>query len=298
MNLFKLLTLTLAIGSLALAQQEMQAERQYPAGTTLKNSYFGVQVTVPKGLQGQFVEEGGVQLLALGDGQGLGGVLFFQNGVAPAAYQRLMSEPFSLGQATFQPAEQPRTQGTTVSVFMQEQSSGAVIQLSALQGQGGSSILAMITSAEGTVEALGPASRLVLGSIRFVNSTISQAPANLKQNWQNQLAGRLLSSSRANNSNSQNGLAASNSETKLALCRDGRYAFQSNSQVSVSAGDFSTFSNDSSQSEGTWRLEFANQNGAIIALTENGLQRRMNVRLNGNTLLLDGRPMGISASGC
>jgi hypothetical protein len=298
MKPFQALTLILTIGSLALAQQEMQVERQYPGGTALKNSYFGVQVTVPKGLQGQFLEESGVQLLALGDGQGLGGVLFFQHGVAPAAYQRLMSEPFNLGQATFQPAEQPRTQGTTVSVLMQEQSSGAVVQLLALQGPGGSSVLAMITTAEGTVEALGPASRLVLGSLRFVNSVIAQAPANLKQNWQNQLSGRLLSSSRANNSNSQNGLAASNSETKLALCRDGRYAFQSTSQVSVSAGDFSTFSNDSSQSEGIRKLEFANQNGAIIALTENGLQRRMNVRLSGSSLLLDGKIMSVGASGC
>lgn len=298
MKLFQALTLTLTISSLALAQQEMQVNLQYPAGTQLKNSYFGVQFTVPSGWIAQFAEEGGVQALALGHPDGYAAVLVFQHGLSAANYQQALSKPFPFDNVTFQPSAPAKQQGNLVSVFGQEPSSGGEAQIGAVLGQTGSSVLMLVIGAAGSSDFTIQGFKQMQNNLRFVAPLAAQGATNLRQTWQNRLAGRLLASSNTSTSSSQNGLGATNSSTRLLLCRDGRYGFETTSQASVSAGDFSALSKDGSSSEGTWKLEFVNQNGAILALTENAQQRRVNVRLAGNNLLLDGRAVNVNAGGC
>jgi hypothetical protein len=60
----------------------------------------------------------------------------------------------------------------------------------------------------------------------------------------------------------------------------------------------SSTSQDSSNSAGTWKVEFVSPAGAILTLTEKAQQRRVNLRMVGNNLLLDGRAVSLGAGGC
>ena len=297
-NLVLLTSVLLAVG---IGQaQEMEPGREFAAGSSPKNRYFGVQVRVPAGFVAQLAEENGVQALGMGSPEGLGVLLLFQFGVPQASYQRLLAQPLPLGEARLQPRQHPGIQGNRVSVSAADPERGLVARLGSVNATSGASVLLLVVGSVG-LEARVEATFEALGAgLRFFQPLAGGGDARLRQTWQNRLAGRLLSGSLADGNSSSNGSGGTASDTRLALCRDRRFVYESRSTAFVSIPGGSGVSSVSEDSaEGTWALEYADTGGAILALTDSsGLQRRLSVGLAGNTLLLDGRAVALSQGDC
>ena len=113
------------------------------------------------------------------------------------------------------------------------------------------------------------------------------------------MTGKLLVRSAGTSANSQNGLGSSSSDTRMVLCSNQTFEYQHTSSISVSVPDSSLSDSSKEESQGRWALEYANQNGAILTLTdESGLQRRMNLRIAGEFVVIDGQGWRISNAGC
>ena len=113
------------------------------------------------------------------------------------------------------------------------------------------------------------------------------------------MTGKLLVRSAGTSANSQNGLGSSSSDTRLVLCSNQAFEYNRASSISISVSDSSLSEGSSQSSQGRWTLEYANQNGAILTLTdESGLQTRMNLRIAGEFVVINGQGWRISNAGC
>lgn len=293
------LLVLLAAQGWALAQ-EMEAGREYPGGSSLRNSYFGVQVRVPRGFAARLAEENGVQALGMGSPEGVGALLLFQFGVPQASYRRLLSQPLPLGEARLEPRQAPRSQGNRVSVRGADGERGLVARSGSVNAPSGASVLLLVVGPVGLEARVAATFDALVAGLQFSKPLAGGGDAKLRQAWQNRLLGRLLSGSMADGNSSANGSGGVASDTRLALCRGGRFVYESRSTAFVSIPGGSGVSSVSEDgAEGTWALEFAGSSGAILALTDSsGLQRRVNVRMAGGRVLLDGRAVSLSPGGC
>ena len=297
-----LATLIALFASPAFAQQEMAPKTQYKAGTSLKNSYFGVGLTVPQGFTGAYSEDGGKRALvaASPDGNMLL-IVLFQNGVPLSAYENQLAQPVPVGKFTLEPQAAPSRQGNLVFVPTADAANGVSGFSAATAGAGGSSVILVGLAAPGFEQTLIARGDALLGGLQFFKSQIASADAKAKNTWKAQLAGRALSRSGGTPFNSsQNGSVSNNSRTQLTLCQSGQYAFSSESLMSVSIPGGDSLSNSSSSaSNGVWAVEFATQNAAILVLTdETGAQTRVSVTVKGNAVLLDGQAVAVGQAGC
>jgi hypothetical protein len=88
--------------------------------------------------------------------------------------------------------------------------------------------------------------------------------------------------SASSSNNSVNGLGSSSNESRMALCSNQTFESNSTSSISISVPDSSVSEGSTESSQGRWMVEYANQNGAILTLTDqSGIQRRMSLRVVG-----------------
>jgi hypothetical protein len=294
----------LTIAAIALSHsafaQELTPQTQYQGGATVKNSYFGIGLTIPQGMVGAFNDDTGAQALVAGSNTvGLGFMLLFQNGVNTQTYQNLLAQPFPIQETVLEPQTAPSIQGNTVTSQTADFNRGVIGRHVALIGQNGSSVLLIAFAAQDLENELNRTVKTLIGSIKFFKSIIASNDTKAQKTWTNQLSGKTLVRSNTSNSNSGNGFAGTSSETRLTLCRDSSYQYISKSIASVSAAGISDSSSSQDGSQGRWAVEFASANGLVLVLTEpTGLQRRMAVSFRANRLFLNNQPVVVSNSGC
>ena len=286
----------------AVAQQELIGGQQYSSGSSLKSTYFGVNLRTPVGFTGAFSDQNGSAILAFNSAT-IGIIAIFQHGANRAEYLRLLSQPFPVSaQLTLQPISAPLEQGMTLTTTYSSDAGVDGLGV-ALRSQTGSSVLVLGFGRSG-LEGLRKAVAVVTAQVVFNAPLAVRGTATLRQQWARTLGSKIWSRSTNTGSNSVNGSASSSSLTQLALCADQRFEFKSQTSVSVSVpgSDFGGNSSSSSGGEelaGRWSLEFLSATGAVLALTdENGLQRRFLLTVRGSNLLVDNRVWTPNALGC
>lgn len=283
--------------SWASAQKEMTADTTYPAGTSLKNSYFGVTLSVPRGMQAQFVDQQGVQLLALGN-DSVALLVLFQFGVAAETYQQAFSQEFSLDTLQLSPQARPSRQNNQVRVLVAD-ASGTQGVLTALLGNTRSSLVVIGLSNAGAQTA-GNAVNALLAGVRFTSPMAGSGDANLKNQWVQRLSDKLLQRSNSNFDNSVTGSSGSSSDTRVTMCRNKTFSYFSESGVMVSIpGGEGASSVSRTEFAGRWEVEYANSSGAVLSLTDSsGLQLRWAVRLLSGQLTIDGVRWAVQNTRC
>jgi hypothetical protein len=292
-----LLALT-CFSTTAFAQVEMQNGAQYPAGWSLKSSYFGVQVKVPAGFTAVFQEANGAQLLTFAK-PGVAVVVVLQYGVSLLEYQRLMAQPFTVSaQLTLEPVQESVQRGTVISAVFGSADGLAAAKIQGMANPNGFSPALIALANAPDAALLEPSLAAVLAALKTVKAQAITGEASTRAQWKNALAGRLLSRGGGSSNNSVNGSGSTSSETKLQLCGNGAFQFATTSSLSVSIPDGAGLSSvDKNQSFGRWNLELVTANSAVLVLTdETGLQRRLVLRVNQNNLLVDGTAFNLGNS--
>jgi hypothetical protein len=262
----------------SFAQSELQTGKQYAAGTNLKSSYFGVSTKVPNGIVASFAEEDGRQALAGGSLDGkLIFLMIFQYGVSAQTYDNLLSQPMPLGQVTLQPTSAPNKQ----SVQTADLEKGITGQTTVLGGAN-SSLLLIAFAMQGNEAQVTGLVNAFRANTKFGKSMAGNGDAKTTQALTQFLSGKLLVRSAGSSNNSVNGLGSSSNDSRMALCSNQTFESNSTSSISISVPDSSVSDSSTESSQGRWVVEFANQNGAILTLTDqSGIQRRMRVRVVG-----------------
>jgi hypothetical protein len=295
-NVFALIAIVCAlILNSSVAQSELQAGQQYKAGSSLKSTYFGFSLKIPNGVVAAFVDQDGRQALAGGTPDGnLAFLMIFQHGVSPQTYNNLLAQPMPLGQVTLQPTSVPSNQ----SVQTADLERGITGQTTVLGGAN-SSLLLIVFAAQGNEMQVSGFVNSFKASTKFGKSLAGAGDAKARKNWTQLLTGKLLIRSAGTSSNSQNGMGSSSSDTRMVLCSNQAFEYNHTSSISISVPDSSLSEGSKDESQGRWVLEYANQNGAILTLTdESGLQRRMNLRIAGEFVVIDGQGWRISNAEC
>jgi hypothetical protein len=282
----------------AFAQSEMKNGNQYAAGSSIKSSYFGVQVKVPAGFTAVFQEANGSQLLTFAK-PGVAVVVVLQYGVTMLEYQRLLTQPFVISaQLTLSPVQEAVQRGSVVSAVFGSADGLAAARLQGMANPNGFSPVLIALANAPDAALLEPSMTAVLGALKTIKAQASTGDSNTRAQWKNLLAGRLLSRSGGSSNNSVNGAGSTSSSTQLQLCGNGAFQFSTSSSLSVSIPDGAGLSSiDKNQSVGRWNLELVTANQAVLVLTdETGLQRRLVLQVNQNALLIDGAAFNVGNS--
>jgi hypothetical protein len=295
-NVIALLTVLFAmILNSSFAQTELRAGAQYQAGSNVKSTYFGVSIKIPNGIKAGFNEQDGKQVLGGGTADGnVAFLMLFQYGINAQSYQNLLLQPLPIGEINLQPI----TNLQNLSVQTADLERGIVGQTVILSG-GNSSLMLIAFGVLGKESEIANLIASLRANTKFGKSLAGNGDAKARKDWTQLLAGKLLVRSAGTSSNSQNGLGNSSSDTRLVLCNNQRFNYSSTSGVFISAGGSDASSVSQDESNGRWTLEYATQNGAILTLTdESGLQRRLNLRIAGEFVVIDGQGWHISNAGC
>ena len=291
-----LLTVLLAlIVSSGFAQSELQAGAQYLAGSSVKNTYFGVSTRIPNGITAGYSEQDGKQVLggATPDGN-VAFLMLFQYGVSTQAYQNLLLQPLPIGEINLRPVGNPQN----LSVQTADLERGIVGQTVVLSS-GNSSLLLIVFGTQGKESEIASLIASFRASTKFGKSLAGNGEAKARKDWTQLLTGKLLVRSAGTSANSQNGLGSSNSDTRMVLCSNQAFEYQRTSSISVSVPDSGLSDSSKEELQGRWTLEYANQNGAILTLTDESVsQRRMNLRIAGEFVVIDGQGWRIANAGC
>jgi hypothetical protein len=299
-----LIVLIALFSSLAVAQQELRPNVQYPSGSSVKSSYFGVSLNIPAGFVGGFSDDGMQALAVAQPGQNLVIVAILQHGVSRAEYMRTLSQPLPLSaELTLQPNAQPQEQGSSLSNAYSSVN-GVSARLVAIRGQTGSSVLVMGIAFPGLEGPMQQGVQRLVSSLKFVAPQAVQGSAQLRSQWTSLIAGRVWSSESGSFNSSVNGSGGTSSSTQVTLCQNKSFSILSQSSVFVSVPGFSGSGSDASsidenRFEGRWSLEFVTASSAVLALTdENGLQRRFVLTLRGNQVFSNNTPWTPRGAGC
>jgi hypothetical protein len=277
----------LILTSLAWAQTELKTGKDYPAGSGLRNSYFGISLKIPSGATGQFSDQQGVQVLAIGRADAAL-LLFFQHGVTLETYSRGLVQEVSLDTLQLTPTGSLKKTTGRVSIEVSE-AGGTVGVLAAVVGSTRSSVLLVALAA-----TITPAQKLldaVLASLKFGSPLAGTGATNARQTWSNRLAGKRFSNDSTTSSPSQNGAAFGSSTTQITFCPNQtfQYASQSQASVGIPGGDSSTSTSESAF-EGRWQIEYVQAGGAVVALTDTwGLQLRWPLTWQNNRVYISGQ---------
>ena len=283
------------IANSSLAQTELQTGQKYRAGSSVKSTYFGVSTRIPNGIVTAYNEQDGKQVLGGGTPDGnIAFLMLFQYGVSTQAYQNFLLQPLPIGQVNLQPISSPQN----LSVQTADLERGIVGQTTVLSG-GNSSLLLIVFGTQGKESEVAKVVAAFRTNTKFGKSLAGNGDAEARKDWTQTLTGKLLVRSAGSSSNSQNGLGSSSSDTRMVLCSNQAFQSTHTSSISISVPDSSLSDSSSDTSQGRWTLEYANQNGAILTLTdESGLQTRMNLRIAGEFVVIDGKGWRISNAGC
>jgi hypothetical protein len=278
-NVFAMITIVSALMlSSSFAQSELQTGKQYAAGSSLKSTYFGVSTKIPNGMVATFTEADGKQ--ALGGGTPDGNLIFlmvFQYGVSAQTYNTLLSQPMPLGQVTLQPTSAPNKQ----SVQTADLEKGIIGQTTVLGGAN-SSLLLIAFALQGNEAQVSGLVNAFRANTKFGKSMAGNGDAKTTKDLTQFLKGKLLVRSAGTSNNSVNGLGSTTNESRMAFCSNQTFESNSISGISISVPGADASDSGSESSQGRWVIEFANQNGAILTLTDqSGIQRRMKVRVVG-----------------
>ena len=279
----------------SLAQTELQAGAQYTAGSSVKSTYFGISTRIPNGITAGYNEQDGQQVLGGGSADGnIAFLMLFQYGVDAQSYQNFLMQPLPIGEIHLQPTSISRN----LSVQTADLERGIVGQTTVLSG-GNSSLLLIVFGTQGKESEIASLTASLRASTKFGKSLAGNGEAKARKDWTQLLTGKLLVRSAGTSSNSQNGLGSTSSDTRMVLCSNQAFEYNRTSSISISVPDSSLSEGSSQSSQGRWTLEYANQNGAILTLTdESGLQTRMNLRIAGEFVVIDGQGWRISNAGC
>ena len=283
------------IANSSLAQTELQTGQKYRAGSSVKSTYFGVSTRIPNGIVTAYNEQDGKQVLGGGTPDGnIAFLMLFQYGVSTQAYQNFLLQPLPIGQVNLQPISSPQN----LSVQTADLERGIVGQTTVLSG-GNSSLLLIVFGTQGKESEVAKVVAAFRTNTKFGKSLAGNGDAEARKDWTQTLTGKLLVRSAGSSSNSQNGLGSSSSDTRMVLCSNQAFQSTHTSSISISVPDSSLSDSSSDTSQGRWTLEYANQTGAILTLTdESGLQTRMNLRIAGEFVVIDGKGWRISNAGC
>jgi hypothetical protein len=297
-NVFTLITIVAAlIANSSFAQTELQAGQKYQAGSSLKSTYFGVSTKIPNGIVATFNEAEGRQ--ALGGGTPDGNLIFlmiFQYGVSAQTYDNMLSQPLPLGQVTLQPTSAPSKQ----SVQTADLEKGITGQTTVLGGAN-SSLLLIAFALQGNETQVSGLVNAFRANTKFGKSLAGNGDAKTTKDLTQFLKGKLLVRSAGTSNNSVNGLGSTTNESRMAFCNDQTFTSNSISGISISVPGADASNSDSESSQGRWVIEFANQNGAILTLTDqSGLQSRMKIRVVGGNefVRLNEAAWSVSRAGC
>jgi hypothetical protein len=283
------------IANPSFAQSELQAGQQYAAGSSVKSTYFGVSTRIPNGIMAAYNEQDGKQVLGGGTADGnVAFLMLFQYGLNAQTHQNFLSQPLPIGQVNLQPTSSPQN----LSVQTADLERGIVGQTTVLS-DGNSSLLLVVFGTRGKESEIANVIASFRANTKFGKSLAGNGDAKARKDWTQLLSGKLLVRSAGTSSNSQNGLGSSSSDTRMVLCRNQVFQYNHTSSISISVPDSSLSEGGRDESQGRWTLEYANQNGAILTLTdESGLQRRLNLRTAGEFVVIDGQGWQISNAGC
>ncbi len=305
LGLVALMTSCNSVGTLEAAAGaaviEMQNERQYTAGTSLKNSYFGLHVVVPQGFIAQFKESAGAQVLVFAK-TGVGVIAILQQGVNSTEYQRLMAQPFPLSpQLTFQPLGSPIQRGSSLTTAFADAAGLATAKMQAVANANGFSPLLLAFTNAGQQALVDSSLQAVAASFKSVQGLSTSGDAKTRADWQNTLTGRALTTSGGSFDSSVNGTGSTSNDTRLRLCSTGQFEFTRTSSISIGIPNGDGLSSvDKDQAIGRWNLELVSANTAVLVLTDTtGLQRRLLLQVRQNSFLVDGKAFNPNnASGC
>jgi hypothetical protein len=221
-------------------------------------------------------------------------LMLFQYGLNTKTHQNFLSRPLPIGQVNLQPTSSPQN----LSVQTADLERGIVGQTVILSG-GNTSLLLIVFGMQGKESEISNLVASFRANTKFGKSLAGNGDAKARKNWTQLLTGKLLVRSAGTSSNSQNGLGSSSSDTRMVLCSNQVFEYNRTSSISISVPDSSLSDSSSDTSQGRWTLEYANQNGAILTLTdESGIQTRMNLHIAGEFVVIDGKGWRISNAGC
>jgi hypothetical protein len=295
-NLIALLTMLFSlIANSSLAQSELQAGQKYAAGSSVKSTYFGISTRIPNRITAAYNEQEGKQVLGGGTPEGnVAFLMLFQYGLNAQSYQHFLSHPLPIGQVNLQPVSDPQS----LSVQTADLERGIVGQTVVITG-GNTSLLLIVFGMQGKEFEIANVIAAFRTNTKFGKSLAGNGDTKARKDWTQLLTGKLLVRSADTSSNSQNGLGSSSSDTRMALCSNQAFQYNRTSSISISVPDSSLSDSSSDTSQGRWTLEYANQNSAILTLTdESGLQTRMNLRIAGGFVVIDGQGWRISNTSC
>jgi hypothetical protein len=264
--------------SQGFAQSELQAGQKYVAGSSVKSTYFGISLKIPNGVTAAYNEQDGRQALAGANADGsLIFLMLFQHGVSPQTYNNLLLQPLPLGEVNLQPTSAP----SNLSVQTADLEKGITGQTTVLGGAN-SSLLLIVFAVQGNEAQMTGLIQSFKASVKLGKSLAGSGEAKAIQDLTRFLSGKLLVRSAGTSNNSVNGLGSSSNESRMVLCSNQAFEYKSTSSVSISVPDSSLLDSSTNTSQGRWVVEYANQKGAILTLTDqSGIQRRMSLRVVG-----------------
>jgi hypothetical protein len=261
----RLASLLLVVAALPLSAQQtvtVQANVVWSAGTRVRSPWTGVAVTVPQGFQAAVDDEAAG--IVMSDGQSrLIGVWAMSHG-SSAALGEAVSELLGGMGIEGRLLAQPEARGDlTVARFAAATTQGTGSLIAALrQGAHGSAL---------AVVALGQAEGAALEELAtsIANGAAMDAPE--ARGWPDRAAGRRFTTTGTDFISSRGGVGDgrynSRSRADLTLCRDGQYAYESETYSIMSvdgAGSMENTSRDGHQ--GRWTLVADMLGRALLAL--------------------------------
>jgi hypothetical protein len=220
--------------------------------------------------------------------------MLFQYGLNAQTYQNFLSQPLPIGQMNLLPTSSPQN----LSVQTADLERGIIGQTVVLSG-GNTSLLLIAFGTQGKESEIANVVASFRTNTKFGKSLAGNGDAKAHKDWTQLLTGKLLVRSAGTSSNSQNGSGSSSSDTRMVLCSNQAFEYNRTSSIAISVPDSSLSEGSNDTSQGRWTLEYANQNSAILTLTdESGIQTRMNLHIAGEFVVIDGQGWRISNAGC
>lgn len=289
MRAISVVALSLAVASPAVSQeQQLEANRQYPAGTRVSSPWTGVSFVVPNGFVGQYDEESSAFVMMKADGSQdpLVGVYAFSEASLEAIGIEVERQLAEQG-VRLTPRGSQQINGNTVSgwyIAASDQGTG-FLYASTQTGESGNAIAVVAARFSRDESGLQQVVDEVVASTVYTAAGAAQ--------WRQLVAGGVLTSSgdRADISSGGGGTAtgATDWSSSLELCSNGQYAYQERSETYISIEGVSASSSSSDQHAGQWWLVSDIAGNAILVLAAtDGREFHWSVVEQGNGVALDG----------
>lgn len=280
------------VGSLAMAQTELEPGGQYKAGAQVKSSGLGIVFALPKDWLGAFRQEGDQAVLVLGANNLEGvGLAIFMKGQTAAQVVQVLNDSQDLGDNVVLELDgNVKTQGSKITArYVNEIYVGRAL---AVLGPNHNHVIYFYAGPQKNeklyVQLLdGLAASTKFTAVQTPKPQPMTPPTGLSKEWTQLLSGMMLRYFSSYNTGGGGG--GMSSQRTLHLCSNGSFAYFGSSSVSINVPGATAGGGGTDRTSGRWRIVSANQTTAVLLLQiDGGGEERLQLRYDGEKTFIGG----------